>query len=332
MLISFCFRSKNMKIANTEIENGLFLAPMAGVTDRAYRYMCKACGAGGMTTEMVSAKALCYADKKTERLARISDFERPCGLQLFGSEPDILARAADIVIEKFAPEFIDVNMGCPAPKIVNNGEGSALMKNPSLCYEIVSRMKDKIDGRVPLTVKIRSGFDKEHINAVEVALMCEKAGADAIFVHGRTRTQMYMPPVDYEIIADVKRAVKIPVVANGDITSASDAVRVREITRCDGIMIGRASQGNPYIFSEIKSALEGKPYVPVSMEQKKKDVKMHISLLIEDKGEFVGVREARKHVAWYIKGVSGAASLRNRVNLAESKEQVLALIDEAFSL
>jgi len=319
-----------MKIANLEIENGLFLAPMAGVTDKAYRYMCKMCGAGGMTTEMVSAKALCYNDKKTEKLASISDFERPCGLQLFGSEPDILARAAEIVTDKFPPEFIDVNMGCPAPKIVNNGEGSALMKNPSLCYEIVARMRQAIGTRVPLTVKIRSGFDKEHINAVEVALMCEKAGADAVFVHGRTRTQMYMPPVDYNVIADVKRALRIPVVANGDITDAEQAKKVLEMTGCDGVMIGRASQGNPYIFTEIKCFMEGKPFIPVSPGQKREDIKKHISLLIEDKGEYVGVREARKHVAWYIKGVDGAASLRNRVNLAESRQDVMAIIDEAF--
>ncbi len=321
-----------MKIANVEIKNGLFLAPMAGVTDRAFRYMCKKYGAGGMTTEMVSAKAICYGDKKTARLAYIADNERPCGLQLFGSEPEIIARAAVIVLERFTPEFIDINMGCPAPKIVCNGEGSALMKNPHLCKEIVRQTKKALEGRVPLTVKIRSGFDKTLLNAVEVAKAVEEGGADAVFVHGRTREQMYMPPVDYSVIADVKAAVKIPVIGNGDITSGRDAVRVRELTGCDGIMVGRAAQGNPYVFDEINSFLEGRQYIPPTELEKSRDVKEHIELLIADKGEYIGVREARKHVAWYIKGCVGAASLRNRVNLAETGSEMLTLINEAFGV
>lgn len=319
-----------MKIGNVEIANGVFLAPMAGVTDRAFRYMCKKYSAGSMTTEMVSAKAICYGDKKTKTLAFIDDAERPCGLQLFGSEPDIMARAAVSVLQDFKPEFIDVNMGCPAPKIVNNGEGSALMKNPTLCFDIVSEMKKVLCNRVPLTVKIRSGFDAKSINAVEVARAVETAGADAVFVHARTREQMYMPPVDYSVIADVKRAVKIPVIANGDIMSAKDAVRVKEITNCDGIMIGRAAQGNPYIFDEISSFFEGKEYTPPTREQKRNDVKEHIARLVEDKGEYTGIREARKHVAWYIKGCPGAASMRNRINFAETLSQMNSLIDEAF--
>ncbi len=320
-----------MKIGNVEIKNGVFLAPMAGVTDRAFRYMCKKYGAGGMTTEMVSAKAICYGDKKTAKLAFIADEERPCGLQLFGSEPDIMAKAAVSVFEMFHPEFIDVNMGCPAPKIVNNGEGSSLMKNPKLCGEIVKAMKTALDGRCPLTVKIRRGFDAGHINAVEVAKACEEAGADGIFVHARTREQMYMPPVEYSTVAEVKSAVKIPVIGNGDIMCGKDAVRVREITGCDGVMIGRASQGNPFVFDEVNHYLEGKNYTPPTNSEKKACVKEHIALLIEDKGEYVGVREARKHVAWYIKGIPGSASMRNRVNLAESTEEMMSLIDEAFS-
>ena len=320
-----------MKIGNVEIKNGVFLAPMAGVTDRAFRYMCKKYGAGGMVTEMVSAKAICYKDKKTEKLAYIAPEERPCGLQLFGSEPDIMARAAVSVYDMFAPEFIDINMGCPAPKIVNNGEGSSLMKNPKLCYEIVKAMKMALDGRCPLTVKIRRGFDALHINALEVAKMCEDAGADAIFVHARTREQMYMPPVEYSTIAEVKSAVKIPVIGNGDITDGNGAVSLMKETGCDGVMIGRASQGNPFVFDEINHFLEGKEYTAPTNEEKMLCVKEHISRLIEDKGEFVGVREARKHVAWYIKGMPGSASMRNRVNLADSTEEMLSLIDEAFT-
>ncbi len=319
-----------MKIGNVEIKNGLFLAPMAGVTDRAFRYMCTRYGAGGTVTEMVSAKAICYGDKKTGRLAEIYPEDRPCGLQLFGSEPDIMARAALSVLEEYRPEFIDVNMGCPAPKIVNNGEGSALMKNPSLCYDIVYAMKKAIGDKVPLTVKMRIGFDKDHINAVEVATLCEKAGADAVFVHARTREQMYMPPCDYTVIRDIKNAVKIPVIGNGDVTCGKDGVRLTELTGCDGIMVGRAAQGNPYVFDEISCFLEGKEYNCPSAEQKKEDVKLHIGLLIEDKGEYIGVREARKHVAWYIKGLPGSASMRNRVNMAESKGEIFSLIDEAF--
>ena len=321
-----------MKIGNVEIKNGVFLAPMAGVTDRAFRYMCKKYGAGGMVTEMVSAKAICYGDKKTAKLAYIADEERPCGLQLFGSEPDIMAKAAVSVFEMFRPEFIDVNMGCPAPKIVNNGEGSSLMKNPRLCEKIVSAMKKSLDGRCPLTVKIRRGFDAEHINAVEVAKMCEDAGADAIFVHARTREQMYMPPVEYSTIAEVKNAVKIPVIGNGDIMCGQDAVSLMKATGCDGVMIGRASQGNPFVFDEINHYLEGREYTAPSREEKKNCVREHIALLLEDKGEYVGVREARKHVAWYIKGMTGSAAMRNRVNLAESREEMLSLIDEAFSV
>lgn len=319
-----------MKIGNVEIRNGVFLAPMAGVTDRAFRHMCKKYGAGGMVTEMVSAKAICYGDRKTATLAYILDEERPCGLQLFGSEPDIMARAAVSVYEQFKPEFIDINMGCPAPKIVNNGEGSSLMKNPKLCHDIVKAMKTSLDGACPLTVKIRRGFDGSHINAVEVAKMCEDAGADAIFVHARTREQMYMPPVEYSTIAEVKSAVKIPVIGNGDIMCGKDAVNVMKETGCDGVMVGRASQGNPFVFDEINHYLEGKEYTPLANEEKMACVKEHISLLIEDKGEYVGVREARKHVAWYIKGLPGSASMRNRVNLAESAEEMMLLIEEAF--
>lgn len=319
-----------MKIGKLEIKNNLFLAPMAGVTDRAFRYMCKKYGVGCMTTEMVSAKAICFGDRKTNKIAEIYPEDRPCGLQLFGSEPEILATAASLVLEMYSPDFIDINMGCPAPKIVNNGEGSSLMKNPRLVYEIVSKVKNALDGKVPLTVKMRSGFDKANVNAVQIAEMCEKGGADAVFVHARTREQMYNPGIDLNVIRDVKSALSIPVIGNGDILSGADAKKMMDITGCDGVMVGRAALGNPYVFDEISAFFEGRSYTPPDREKVKNDVIQHISLLIDDKGEYVGVREARKHVAWYIKGMNGAAAFRNEVNLAESKEKMLEIVRRAF--
>lgn len=318
-----------MKIGNIEIKNGLFLAPMAGVTDKAFRHMCIKYGAQFVTTEMVSAKAICYGDKKTGTLAEIPDGQRPCALQLFGSDPEIIRKAAKIVCEKYKPEVIDINMGCPAPKIVNNGEGSALMKNPSLVYDLVSAAKEGA-GDVPVTVKIRSGFDENNINAAQIAQMCEKGGAAAIFVHGRTRKQMYMPPVNLDIIKEVKENVKIPVVGNGDIQSPEDAKKMLKYTGCDGIMIGRGALGNPYIFEEILCDMRGQEYKEKSASQKKADIFEHIAMLCEDKGEFIGVCEARKHVAWYIKGMPGAANFRNMVNVAKTKEEVFEVIDRAF--
>ncbi len=319
-----------MKISDLIIENSLFLAPMAGVTDRAFRYMCKKYSAGATVTEMVSAKALCYEDKKTHKLATIYKEDRPCGLQLFGSEPEIMARGAVIALEKFSPDFIDINMGCPAPKIVNNNEGCSLMKNPQLVFDILREVVACVGGKVPVTVKMRSGFDKDNINAPLIAEMCQKGGASAVFVHGRTRSQMYMPPVDLEVIKEVKKSVSIPVVGNGDIKNGIDALKMMEYTLCDGIMVGRASLGNPYVFDEINAYLSGKNPKEVSKELKKQDIKEHICMLVEDKGEFIGVCEARKHVAWYIKGMPDAALLRNEVNCARSLDNVLSIIDKAF--
>ena len=318
-----------MKFGNIEIKDGLFLAPMAGVTDKAFRHMCIKYGAQFTVTEMVSAKAICYGDKKTGTLAEIPDTQRPCALQLFGSDPEIMKKASKIVCEKYSPEVLDINMGCPAPKIVNNGEGSALMKNPSLVYEIVCATKEGA-GDTPVTVKFRSGFDKNNLNAVEVAKMCEKAGADAVFVHGRTREQMYMPPVNLDIIKEVKQNVKIPVVGNGDIVTAEDARRMYEYTGCDGIMIGRGALGNPYIFEKILCDINGCEYKEKSKDQIMNDILEHITLLCEDKGDFIGVCESRKHVAWYIKGIPGAANLRNMVNTAKTRDEVFEVVRRAF--
>lgn len=320
-----------MKISTLEFTHGIFLAPMAGVTDIPFRRMCKEYGAECVCTEMVSSRALCYKDEKTALLAKINDDEHPCALQIFGNEPEIMAKAAILAL-KFKPDIIDINMGCPAPKIAGNGDGSALMKKPLLAYETVKAVKEAISGKnIPLTVKIRSGFDKDHINAVEVAQLCEKAGADAITVHARTREQMYSPPIDIDIIKNVKEAVSIPVIGNGDITSAEDAVRMLEYTGCDGIMVGRGALGNPYIFEEISSALEGKNYTPPSSETRLSDVVRHMTSLIEYKGEYIGSREARKHISWYLRGIKGAAGYRDEVNRATSLKAILDIVNRAFS-
>lgn len=323
-----------LKIGNTQYKHGLFLAPMAGVTDKSFRELCKKRGAEGMTTEMVSSKALIFNDKKTNILCRISDFERPCALQLFGRVPQEIAKAA-ILVMKYQPCAIDINMGCPAPKIAGNGDGSALMKDPDLCGRIVSEVRRTLDSEgysdIPVTVKIRAGFDKEHITAVQVAKKCEENGAAMITVHGRTREQMYAPPVNLDIIKEVKSSVKVPVVGNGDITDEETAKHMLEYTGCDGIMIGRGALGNPYIFDRIAYYLENGEKMPeISDSVKKADIIQHMTSLIAEKGEYTGTREARKHIAWYIKGKVGSAQLRDEVNRAETTEAVLEVVEKAF--
>lgn len=323
-----------LKIGNTEYKHGLFLAPMAGVTDKSFRALCKKRGAEGMTTEMVSAKALLFNDKKTHVLCEIPNEEKPCAIQIFGRVPSEIARAA-VLVTKYSPCAIDINMGCPAPKIAGNGDGSALMKNPALCREIVSETRKLLDlegfTSLPVTVKIRAGFDKAHINATEVALECERGGAALVTVHGRTREQMYAPPVNLDIIRDVKKALTVPVIGNGDIVTETDAEYMLEYTKCDGLMIGRGALGNPYIFDRIAYYLEnGKKAEPISDELKKQDIIFHMKSLIAEKGEYTGTREARKHIAWYIKGKPGSAVLRDEVNRAETAEAVLAIVEKAF--
>ena len=319
-----------MKIRNINFENGVFLAPMAGVADRAFRHMCKKYGADGVVTEMISSKATVFEDKKTKELARIDDFERPCALQLFGSEPETMARAASLCME-FSPDIIDINMGCPVHKVVSSGDGSALMKNPALAYEIMKAVVDAVGEKIPVTVKIRRGFDKDHINAVEIALLAQKAGVDAVFVHARTREQMYAPPCEYSTIKDVKEAVSIPVIGNGDIYCAQDAARMISETGCDGVMIGRGALGNPYLFAQVKHYLKtGETLAFQSAKDKLEDIKEHMSMLVADKGEAVAAAECRKHLAWYIKGVRGAAALRDEINRTEDVEKTIRLIEKAF--
>ena len=316
-----------MKIGNLNFRNGLFLAPLAGVTDHPFRRLCVRCGAEYVTTEMISAKAIRYGDLKTWRLGRIYDDERPAAVQLFGSEPEIMAYAASECERRLSPASVDINMGCPMPKIYNNGDGSALMKSPALCGELVAAVKSAVS--VPVTVKIRAGIDAEHINAVDVALECEKNGADCVYVHGRTREQLYSGSSDPTVIAAVKAALKIPVVANGDVTDAASATALLEKTGADGVMVARGAMGNPWIFSEIAAALEHRPYTPPPADERLSLIKEHIAVHIAEKGERA-LPELRKHLSWYIHGLPGSAAARAEINKATTGQELYSLLARVF--
>ena len=323
-----------MKIGNTELRHGLFLAPMAGFSDRAMRRVCHEMGAEYSVTEMISAKAVTFGDKKTFSLARIRDDEGPVALQIFGSEPDVMGHAAEILStrewgEGYArPSAIDINMGCPVHKIFSNGEGSALMRDPDLIYRIVRAVKENTD--LPVTVKHRTGINPESINAVECALAAEAGGAELITVHGRTRVQMYSGDVDRETIKKVKQSAHIPVIANGDILSASDALSMISDTGADGIAIGRGAVGNPFIFKEIAAILDGKEYVPPTIEERVDVALWQLRLSIEDKGERIAVPEARKQIASYLHSFRGAASIRARINQALTYGQIEKIFRDAL--
>ena len=311
---------ETLKIGNVVLENNLILAPMAGVTDLPFRLLCREQGAGLLCMEMVSAKAIYYRNKNTESLLEIHPAERPVSLQLFGSDADILAEMA-AKIEERPFDILDFNMGCPVPKVVNNGEGSALMKNPKLAEEILTKLVRAV--KKPVTVKIRKGFDEEHVNAVEIAKMAESCGVAAIAVHGRTRQQYYSGQADWDIIRRVKEAVKIPVIGNGDIHTAEDVCRMREQTGCDGFMIGRGAQGNPWIFQQILHKLEtGQDLPKPGIQEVTEMVLRHARLQLEVKGEYTGIREIRKHAAWYTAGYKNSAKLRGKINEVESYEQL----------
>ena len=319
--------NNNMKIGNIDLKYGLMLAPMAGVTDYAFRSICKNHGVEYMVSEMISAKGMHYNDDKTMTLAKITDDERPMGLQIFGSEPEIMAEAAlGLQNSEYKPEVIDINMGCPMKKIVGNGEGSALMLTPELARTCIRAVVEAV--KIPVTVKIRSGWNFDNLNAVEIARIAESEGAAAICVHGRTKTQMYLPPVDLEIIKRVKAGVSIPVIGNGGIDTAQDAMKMYEITGCDGIMVARGAMGNPWIFDEILAVLKGIPYTPPNITQRLKTAVEHAELLVSDKGDYIGVREGRKHMAWYIKGVAGASAARQKINTAETLEDIRQIVND----
>jgi nifR3 family TIM-barrel protein len=316
----------SIKIGNVELQGNLFLGPMAGVTDLPFRLLCKKKGADLVCTEMISAKGLLYQNKNTEILMRIAEEERPAALQLFGSDPDILADMA-MKIEHRNFDLLDINMGCPVPKVVNNGEGSALMKDPKLIGRIVRKVSDAI--HKPVTVKIRKGFDEENINAVEVARIAEENGAAAIAVHARTRAQFYSGKADWEIIRKVKEAVSVPVIGSGDVQTPEDARRMLEQTGCDGIMIARAARGNPWLFGQIKTYLASGVLLPKPDFDELRDMILrHGRLAIEYKGEYTGMREMRKHVAWYTAGYPGSSRLRNQVNDIETYEDLVRLLED----
>lgn len=316
-----------IKIGNVKIEKTSALAPMASVADRAYRTICRKFGASYVVSEMVSAKGLCYSDRKTKELCTVTEFERPMAIQIFGSEPEFISKAVEIVSE-FNPDIIDINMGCPVPKVVNIGCGSALMKDIKTAYAVAeSAVKAS---KVPVTVKFRSGWDENSKNAVEFSKAMESAGVSAIAIHGRTREQFYSGKADWNIIADVKKNIKIPVIANGDITDLKSCLDMYEKTGCDLVMIGRASYGNPFIFDEIKSHFEGREYIPPSPEEKMQIMLEHIRLILKfsEKPEEIAMREARKISAWYMNGYYGCAKFRVKCYALESYSQAENLAEE----
>ncbi len=314
-------RNHPCRIGDTVFDNPFFLAPLAGVTDSPFRRICRQFGAGAVYTEMISAKGLYYNDKATEKLLLMAEEEKPVSIQIFGSEPSFMAYAADVLADR-GNCMVDINMGCPVPKVVKNGDGSALMKDPWRVYDVVKAVVLK--ARKPVTVKIRAGWDAAHINAVEVAKAAEAGGAAAVCVHGRTREQMYSGKADRSVIRQVKEAVSIPVIGNGDIVDVQSAEAMFEETGCDMIMVARGALGNPWLF---RSLLEGRDYTPDPAERIEV-IKRHFTYLLEEKGEYIGVRSMRKHMGWYVKGVRGAVRIRRRINEIESAEEIYRELDQ----
>ena len=315
-----------MKIGNVELKNKVFLSPMAGVTDLPFRLICKEQNCGMLYTEMINAKALCYDDKNTKKMLNIEYEEHPVAVQIFGSDPEFMGRAAEIM-NAYPNEILDINMGCPAPKVVKNGDGSALMKNPKLTEEVLKSVVK--NSTKPVTLKIRKGWDDNSVNAVEIAKIAEASGISALAIHGRTREQYYSGNADWDIISEIKNAINIPVIGNGDVFSVEDARNMLNKTGCDAIMIGRGAQGNPWIFKRINHYMETGEILPEpTLEEKINTAIKHLNLAVKEHGEYVAVREMRKHIAWYLKGLKGSAKVRDEINKITSYEEVITRLNE----
>lgn len=315
-----------MKFRDFEVENEVFLAPMAGVTDLPFRLICKELGCGLLYTEMINAKALCYDDKNTKKMLNILDEEHPVAVQIFGSEPEFMGKAAQI-LNDYPNEILDINMGCPAPKVVKNGDGSALMRNPKLAGQVLDQVVK--NSKKPVTLKIRKGWDDNSINALEIAKIAEDRGICAITIHGRSREQYYSGQADWDIIGEVKSQISIPVIGNGDVTSVEDAIRIKDHTGCDAIMIGRGAQGNPWIFKRIDHYMKtGQLLDPPSKDEKIDIAIKHMGLAIKEHGEYVAVREMRKHIGWYLKGMKHSARFRDQINHMVTAKEVIDTLDQ----
>lgn len=315
-----------MKIGNVQLNNKVFLSPMAGVTDLPFRLICKEKGCGMLYTEMINAKALCYDDENTKKMLKIEDEEHPIAVQIFGSEPEFMGKAASIMNE-YPNEILDINMGCPAPKVIKNGDGSALMRNPKLVAEVLSSVVK--NSKKPVTLKIRKGWDDDSVNAVEIAKIAEECGISALAIHGRTREQFYSGKADWNIIAQIKQTINIPVIGNGDVFEVQDAVNMLEKTKCDAIMIGRGSQGNPWIFKRINHYMETGEILPEpTLEEKITTAIKHMNLAVAEHGEYVAVREMRKHIGWYLKGLENSAKYRDQINKITDYKEVIAMLEE----
>ena len=315
-----------MNIGNVSLDNRVFLSPMAGVTDLPFRLICKQKGCGMLYTEMINAKALCYNDENTKKMTKIEDEEHPIAIQIFGSEPEYMGRAAEI-LNSHPNEILDINMGCPAPKVIKNGDGSALMKNPKLAEEVMRAVVE--NSKKPVTLKIRKGWDDNSVNAVEIAKIAEQAGISAVAIHGRTRDQYYSGKADWDIIKEIKESISIPVIGNGDVFEIDDAINMLEKTNCDAIMIGMGAQGNPWIFKRINHYMQTGEILPnPTAEEKINTAIEHMKLAVAEHGEYVAVREMRKHIGWYIKGLKNSARFRDEINKLTDCESVVMKLNE----
>ena len=314
-----------MKIGNVNLDNEVFLSPMAGVTDLPFRLICKEKGCGMLYTEMINAKALCYDDENTKKMLKIEDEEHPIAVQIFGSDPEYMGKAAAIM-NQYPNEILDINMGCPAPKVIKNGDGSALMRNPKLAAEVLKAVVK--NSEKPVTLKIRKGWDDDSVNAVEIAKIAEECGISALAIHGRTREQFYSGKADWDIIAEIKQSINIPVIGNGDVFEVQDAVNMLEKTKCDAIMIGRGAQGNPWIFKRINHYMRTGEILPEpTLEEKITTAIKHMNLAVAEHGDYVAVREMRKHIGWYLKGLKNSARYRDQINKITDYKEVIAMLE-----